>query len=585
MLEESLRNEKGHPAETAFAMLAFLQSEMPAGGAAAESRFFNMYGTLCERIFGAVGSKEDGYRHKDGGWLSAQVAWSRPSSIGSSGSSGGAAAGMMSSPTARRTTNALGQQISKVRSTAIPSNSIENDPVFKLLGTAGAPLPGGEPAPPTLIEAISKESENRPGVGFAFPFHALPQSLQDAWLALVETAQGGMVIDPYNNSNINATIMKVSANERRLLAQLLRKRPEEQMQLRLYLQKSAQQQQQHPHLRQPLQLSPRVSMHSAASPSSSSHANLSSSSNKKEDEVPTVTLSMLEYYLVLFLRFPLAAPDRNKAPGSNISGVHVHRIPQVQQRRTSEAYGDTLYFQLFQRCVRHFLPKEAEENRYIDFSSSNNNNNMNVNSYYAESELFVRLLMALWLEPLRLLPTPKIVQTIHERRGLHHATERLVLDLNASYDLVVLSPTTTASTSTTTTPTPQVAVYKPPPSMVHRCVRSLLIAAILDPALRQNCRTSSTTASAPTLTTCLTTLQPAIYNYIRTSFRFASIHSSESSFFGAMNAWLIWLEPWNLTQCKYYYYVLVKFETGGSWRLFFFAHIIVLIDLRAAFYS
>lgn len=356
----------------------------------------------------------------------------------------------------------------------------------------------------------------------------------------------GMLIDPYT-SNISALTMKVSTNEQRLLAQLLRKRPEEQMQLRLYLQKSAQQQQAHPHSRQPLQLSPRIGLHSSASPSCNA-ANLSSTpSSKKETEgvPPTVTMSMLEYYLVLFLRFPLAAPDRNRPPGSNTSGVHAHRVPHYQ-RRTSEAYGDTLYFQLFQRLVRHFLPKEAEETRYIDFRSGSNN------FFYAESELFVRLLMALWLEPLRLTPTPQIVQAIRERRGLHHTTEPLLLDLSASYDLVVLSPTvaTSATTTTTTTATPQAAVYKPPPSMVHRCVRSLLIAVILDPALRQNCRTTAI-AGAPALTTCLTALQPAVYNYIRASFRFASIHSSESSFFGAMNAWLIWLEPWNLTQCKY----------------------------------
>jgi len=525
MLEEALRNEKSQPAETALAMLSFLQSELPAGGTAAELRFVKMYGILCERIFGAIGGKEDNYRHKDGGWLSAQTAWARPSSASTGIASGG------DSPRSK-----MGQQISKVaasRSTA-PTSTLDSDPVFKLLGTA-VQVPGREPPPPTLMKAISKESENRPGVVFAFPFLALPQSLQVVWLTVIEASMGGMTLD-----GDTATMMMISANDQRLLTKMLRKRPEEQNQLRLYKQRSAQQSQQHSHVRQPLHLSPH-GIHSNSPavtlrrPPSPSPITGSATKNTPEEEAPpNVMLSMLEYYLFLFLRFPLAPPDRSKSAASSIPGVQVHRIPTTANVRSREPYGDTLYFQLFRRAMRHFLPYQPEENRSIVFSSPE----------YMESELFLRLVAAFWVE-VRLTPTPKVVQTIRERRGLTSlaATDNnnepqqpeLQLDLNASYDLVVLQK------------------YEPPPFMVHKCIRALVVHAILDPAIRGQCRQDSLLATGSTtcLSTCLATLQQPVYNYIRTSFRYSSIHAKGSSFFGAMNVWMIWLEPWNLTQCKY----------------------------------
>jgi len=410
------------------------------------------------------------------------------------------------------------------------------DPVYKLLGTAGIVPPGRvatstEPAPPTLVEAITKMSENRPGVGFGFPFHALPKSMQDAWLALMEASMGGgggvNLLDGSSNINKNNNLV-VSSNNQRLLAQLLRNHPEQQNQLRLFMQRSAQQKQQH--LRQPLHLSPRVGIHNTPlatstinSSSSSPSSQLTSPGAKRPEDStpPTVTLTMLEYYLFLFLRFPLAVPDRNKTPASSIPGVNVHRIP-VQRPQNTTPYGDTLYYNLFKRCMRHFLPPEPEENRSIAF----------IGDQHYESELFLRLIIAMWLEG-RLSPTPKVVQTIHERRGGGSAD--LHLDLIASYDLTVLL---------------QPPTYEPPPAMVRNCVRILLVHGILDPALRRNARTT-TAIGPPSLTRYMTTLQPAVYNYIRTSFRYASIHASGSTFFSAMESWLLWVEPWNVGPCKY----------------------------------
>jgi hypothetical protein len=500
MLEEALRNEKSHPAETALAMLSFVQSELPAGGTAAESRFFTLYGPLCERIFGPILGPEDDFRHKDGGWLSAQNQWTRPPST------------VVPSPC-----SPLGQQISVSRSTI---NSLDSDPVVKLLGTAGKPN-NRDPLSLTLVEAISKESESRPSVGFAFKFHALPKNLQDAWLVLVEASMGGMIADD-----------ACSLNDLRLLGNLLRKRPEEQNQLRLFKQRCAQKQQEH--LRQPLHLSPRgFNTPTATTISMKASPGQSDSKAGVAEAPPNVMLSMLEHYLFLFLRFPFSAPDRKASTVSSIPGVNVHRIATptstgLPARTPREPFGETLYYHIFRRCMRHFLPYEPEDCRSIAFSEE-----------HRESELFLRILIAMWLESrARLIPTLKVVQTIQERRHraglLDDASTRL--DLNASYDLLQQ----------------QLAVkYDSPPVQVHKCVRTLIIHTVLDPALAQKCLDTELTSKKWCLSTCMTVLQQPFYNYVRTAFRYASIHSSDSPFYGALSSWLIWLEPWNVIERKY----------------------------------
>lgn len=499
MLEEALRNEKSHPAETALAMLSFLQSELPAGGVA-ESRFFSLYGPLCERIFGAILGPEDSFRHKDGGWLSLQNQWTRPPST------------VVPSPR-----SPVSQQIASKASLSRSNSSIlDSDPVVKLLGPAAGKSSNREPLPQTLVEAISKESESRPSVGFAFKFHGLPKNMQSSWLALMEASMGGIVTDE-----------SCSENDVRLLGTLLQNRPGEQNQLRIFKQKSAQKQQDH--LRQPLHLSPRGLNISSTNPFNVSSGQ---SPNKavESESLPNVMLNMLEYYLFMFLRFPIAAPGRKTSAVSLTPGVNVHRIATkptstgLPVRAPRGPFGDILYHYIFRRCMQHFLPYESDESRSIYFDDE-----------HRESELFLRILIAMWLESCAcLIPTVTVVQTINERRHRAGIQENAsaVLDLNTSYDLVQQQPT---------------ATYDPHPALVHKCMRSLIIHVILDPALALDIN-----AKKWCLSTCLRVLQQPFYNYVRTSFRYASIHSSESPFYGALNSWLIWLEPWNAAQRKFY---------------------------------
>jgi hypothetical protein len=116
------------------------------------------------------------YRHKDGGWLSAQNPWTKTIQV----------PGAVMPNSSTRLPSASKQHLS-TPSTASNGNYLDSDPVVKLLGTAGKLTGSREPLPMTLIKAISKESEIRPSVTFPLPFrHSLPGSLQDTWLALIE---------------------------------------------------------------------------------------------------------------------------------------------------------------------------------------------------------------------------------------------------------------------------------------------------------------------------------------------------------------------------------------------------------------
>lgn len=563
MLEESIRNyEKVHPAEIALSMLSFLQSELPAGGTAAETRFLNVFIPLCECIFGPIASPD--YRHKDGGWLSAQNPWTR--TIPSNGVTG-LSSSSMSSPRSSLGSPSAPKLHLPTSNIATTSQSLDSDPVVKLLGTAGKASNNREPLPLTLVEAISKESQHRPSVTFPLPFHSLPLPLQDAWLALIKQQGVMMMTTTMMMGSRNATssspadegLVPYSRNDMRLLGQLLRKGPNEQSQLRMYTSRSKplninNKHAQPDYMNQPMNhRSPQNSTTLSSSPASLAHYNSISGiaspkiSGKEtfydsQPESPDVLLSMLEYYLFLFLRFPLFAPERNNSgtAASSIPGVNVHRIPANHPtnhiRIARETFGESLYYHIFRRCMRHFLPYETEDTQRSMALYGNDE--------FRESELFLRLVIAMWLEgQSRLSPTANMLQSMMERRrhrtGLTNddvTSSTLILDLNSSFDL-----------------TQTFGKYEPLPNQVHKCLRTLIIHVILDPAVDRNSLDSSTRRTYYNnklcLSPCLTILQQPIYNYIRSTFRFAPIHSSsESSFYGALNIWLIWLEPWNVTQ-------------------------------------
>lgn len=478
MLEEALSSTTYSPAEAALTFISFLEVELVAGGAAAESRFFKLFSMLCDRVFGEL-SNDEGFKHKVGGWLSRHVRWERPNSSISSNSSS-----------------------SHYRIPHRPgaaSSSIRTDPVIKLLGArdgASASTPRDPQQPLTLIEAFAKEAEHRPNVRYPFPFGAFPKPTQDAWLALIDMALGSASPQGFIPSE-NAT---------RLLDNLFRVKPLEQISLRQHQQAKTEEKD---YLR-PLQLSPiQFQSRQPLSPM----AVHGSTPSKEKDTLPMISLSMLEYYLVIFIRYPLAPPPSQPQPGPTKQVRPGVPLPSNQR---SEPYGDTVYYQLFQEYTDYYIQNTLPQGQSNGFAA-----------LQRPSELFVRIIVELWLEGQNsLLPTTLAVKGFTERPG-----GKSQLDLNSSFDLVKTK-------------------YSPPPSQVTRCLHKLVARAVADGAILDLSKDiySGYKGAKPEilcLTPTMTILQLPFFNYIRSAFRHASIHAKESPFYAALTDWLVWLEPWN----------------------------------------
>jgi hypothetical protein len=589
MLEEALKkNEKSpqqqqqQPAEVALLALQFLESQLPAGGASAETRFFRLFVPLCSAVFGPILlDKEVLYRHGEGGWMSAQYAWSR--NVSNNNASSSALGGNRRPPTS----SSVGIAHHRIQTSSSSSSTLDDfqaDPVFRLLLGASNNKANNNPS---LITAISKEAT------FAFPLHfnALPKTTRDAWMALVEASLSGQSV------NVNPSIC--SPNTARLLGEMSRRRPSEQTELIEYRARqmaprrnenysTISPQTAPPHLFQ----SPMASQHTpgfysptssaaaattATSPVATAAATTTTPSNKMDQE-PKVIFGMLEYYLILFLRYPHAVP----VPKSSSTTPAPQGYTHSSQRRTSSTstpsssrpstrrepvpYGERLYVALFRNYVKHFLPWERDENRHINFSSSSIATTSTAGNRN-DSEFFLRATIALWMETQgQVKSTRAMVESmlLQRRRHHHHPAHENVdfLNLNASYDLI------------------QVVAYDPPPQLIQQCLRYLIAQVISDPTLhaqvvaisssgqlqqRQQQRAGETTpggvslsSSSPpslssscwSLTSALTALQQPFYNIIRTNLRYAAIHSSDSPFFSALSLWLLWLEPWNVKECK-----------------------------------
>jgi len=571
MLEEALRNENRNPNETALAMLSFVQFELPAGGTAAEARLCrNLFGPLCDRIFGPVSGPQDGYRHLPGGWLSSQRRWSpAPSTVSSAASPGGA--GVSSSAGAHH------------RGLVRPAQSSwENYPVVKLLATCGRTTPTlegrrrqhqqEEPPLPTLIEAISNETEIRPGVGFSFPFFALPKRTQEAWMAAIDTALmrgtapglpgAGGQLSPQRHHHLQlradgspaaaestttaptgAGGFVMTENDKRLFLTLLQKPPLEQRSLLLHRQKEKSKESQQYSRSTPqliplgvsggfqpnaFQLSATKATMSPNKGSGNGNTQTSFGNQQKqqqaEEDPPTAILSMLEYYLFMFLRFPLAKPQPSNASMMPPSG----QIP----------FNETVYVYLLSRYLNHFLPYERDDDRSIAFDRST-----------PTSELFLRIIISFWIESrCSLISTDAVVQTVLQHRARGGVYDSPTFDLSQSFNLIRLKS----------------SEYHRPPRWVRICLRKMLVHALLDPKVCELVRhrhenSSSSSGSRKNqwcLTNMMTALQQPFYNYIRTTFRYASLHATSLPFQSALVLWLMWLEPWN---CRSTYYFLFGF--------------------------
>jgi hypothetical protein len=458
-----------------------------------------------------------------------------------------------------------------------------------------------ELALPTLIEAISGDSENRPNAGFAFPFLALPKVLQDAYMEVLEADLAGLggigmgMQSEFGGSTRGQGFAGRSApqapsaalvtdNDLRLFGRVLHRPPREQVGLLRWRQIRAQRDKaaaaaQHAHSPQqqfrtssPMNLyqgggfPSRSFRNAAATPAASilspggrfavgAGGSGAAPPAREEPKAPPVTviLSMLEYYLLLFVRFPTAISTAASTAAANTANAARSTASATSVQPVYTPFGEMVYVYLFARYLGYFLPYAMESGRCIVMGGSDPN---------VQSELFLRLCVSLWLEaPVRPVPTSAAVALLadqqhqqHLRRGTADHTrhqdgasstdEARTFDysLDRSFDLVQAHQP-----------------FSPPSSHVKACLRKLVVHALSDPSLRNGMVKHGSTSSpaaagsngaadATFVRHSIWVLQAPLYNYVRVAFRNASIHTNNSAFFSALDLWLLYLEPWNLTR-------------------------------------
>jgi hypothetical protein len=456
MLEETLTSVNHPPAEVAQMLINYVNEDLAAGGASSEARFFQLFTLIWQRVFGPLSPKDQ--KHLLGGWLSRAVKWDRPRVLVKSSLGGGP----------RKYTQ---------------STSIQEDPVVKLLGVAAKASSSKDKRSLTLIEAFTKEAEHCPDARYQFPFLGLPKSMQEDWLAMLQLAIRGVA----------PNTGQPSENSIRLMGSLFRVKPLDQKQLLIYHQSKTQKKDQ----RRPLQLNP---IYSPTPKSHSAEMMLSPGSTKEnEDATPDVQLSMLEYYLVMFIRYPFAAPEIKATTYTS---------------RKTEIYGESVYFELFHQYLMYYIPTRVPQGAFNGFTSPQR-----------PSEMFVRTIIALWFEGQNQpAPTAESTKLLRDRRGY------VSFDLNSSFDLIHTR-------------------FKPLPSQIVRCIHKLVNRIVSDGAIADLVKDVSEGYKGPDpdllcMSPVMTIFQQPFYNHIRNVFRYASLHNNPY-FNAAFNNWLIWLEPWN----------------------------------------
>jgi hypothetical protein len=470
MLEESLRSATFPPTEAAQSLLSFIRYELQDGGSSAEKRFIGLFSLLCERLFGPMGDPSEGFRHAIGGWLSKQARWDLP-----------------------RAQNSHPHQ-----HTSAPS--IYLDPVVQLL--CGTTCLKTKEKFPTYMEAMSGKTESRRSVRVQFPLHALPRPTQIAYLSLV---QG-------NKNDASAIHPSPRQNAYRLLGHLLRVAPKDQWDLNKVIMFKSQKLE---HAR-PLTLSPVPRGSIFSSPKAEHPKEVGSSKS------PQVLLTMLEYYLIAFLRYPLASP----APPVPAPQGHQRYHVGINRHNTNTAYGEIVYLHLFQCYLFHFLPQLPQSKSFIGFSELD-----------LESEVFLRIIVEFWfyhnMEPIPVAKALEGIIAARKKRGITDTN----FDLENVFDIVQVK-------------------FDPPPVLIQRCLKTLLLHTLSDPntapaimscqSIAIECKEKASLTLPWCLTPVVTVLQQPFYTYVLATFRHAPIHIQGSPFYSALEAWLLWLEPWNL---------------------------------------
>mmetsp|Transcript_35075 Transcript_35075/g.71642 ORF Transcript_35075/g.71642 Transcript_35075/m.71642 type:complete len:1018 (+) Transcript_35075:106-3159(+) len=604
------------PSDAALALLSFLRDELPAGGISAEKRFINLFSLIVDRAFGELNrpqppsatakslssspgtvtspggstysspasspssklastyttttttsssGQDELYQHADGGWLSLL---NTPKPTGSSSS----------------TTSSLHH--------SQKTQSLDNDPIVKLLRAPKQSNNNNNDSysqqQPTLLNALSAESIHRPQIKFKFPlgglspfFKELIQDWKMCYLQEVEIqnsaasmaaragagGRGGAFGASSTAATTTATTiegMVGKENATKILYHLLLNGPNEQVELKTYFQSggggggnNVLQQKNMNQLS-----SPRAAF---ITPMKQQQQQMNtprttSTTNANNNE-PNLELTMLEYYLLIFLRFPLANQE-----------WEVQLQDQLRRMRygaATTAYGQRVYSHLMSSYLKCYLPHGVYHRP--DGGGVGGTTTQRVDGGEGgvpldrTAELFLRLVIEFWVEGQ--VSPPTFAEGIQRYRNGRSAFLSTSSSSTSSSSSSSLNPTLRDSLELTQ---PLKTTYVSPPSQIQIGVLNLVRHLVSDVTVRNMVKTASmscqrrqtqeregrvpTTTDDDDATTakiswCLppamTTIQPSIFNYIRLGFTCGSIHDRRSIFHRALEAWLVWVEPWN----------------------------------------
>lgn len=280
---------------------------------------------------------------------------------------------------------------------------------------------------------------------------------------------------------------------------------------------------------------------------------------------------------------------------------------QDQQRRyggrgtsssssSNAMYGQRIYSHLFTNYMNSYLSLGQEYNEdsldvgmnCFDCATTTTTTTMVTSSSHT-SELFLRLIIELWIEGPNVAPTT-------QDAVLHYRRVRAGV-WSSSGSSTSLSPSSSSSSSSTVNPTlrdslelaqpSNNAPVVPPPGRVQSGILSLVRHLLSDLSMREMVRKVSGVVqqrqredrsgssscggdrpSTPTLVNddhidgsppssgggnniawplppAITAMQQSTFNYIRLGLACGAIHDRSSNFHWALETWLMWLEPWN----------------------------------------
>ena len=567
------------------------------------------------------------YVHLDDGWLSLYT--SPATQQQRTNNNNGPNSPMMRSPPQ--------QQQRTTQSTT--TTTLENDPIVRLLRAPRKKslCNNNTYVPPTLLDAISAESIHRPSIKFKLPLGMLDlvvKACVDDWEVVywneinkeknmgmgsggVGRGGGGQFGSPQHHQSDMATrddhqkelliqMGKVGKeNATRILLHLLRSPGgltndynNTQLELRTYFQMTyaqqrnqnqstgGQQRQQQQQQLYTTPLKPRTMMMGIGNNNNTPNMSME----------PCLNLTMLEYYLFLFVRYPLANSN-----WVDQSAEHARRR-RMYDRRALGPYGQRVYSYLLSSYLNYYVGQNGvyDESTLCvgvdcfdgasivaattseDVNHQANSNNVaggggiqqKSTAMERTSELFLRLLIEFWIEGSN-VALPTVDATTRYRR----VRSGMMTSVSSSSSQTAIRPTLRDSLELAQ---PSSAIpFTSPPMQVQNYILTIVRHLVSDRSMRElvqkvsgvvqarqkEDRQGSTNSSVPNLVNegsnnmtsasstslrvswplppAMTAVQPSLFNYIRLGLACGAIHDRTSIFHRALETWLIWLEPWN----------------------------------------